>query len=72
VFYADDPGIWVIGNSVAEVAAGLEKKAMLFASYVKGNGLVMNAGKTQLLFSKGVAVADVSVVVDVSKVIPSA
>jgi hypothetical protein len=53
VFYADDSSIWVIGDSVAEIVTRLTKKATLFASYMKGNGLVMNAGKTQLLFSNG-------------------
>jgi hypothetical protein len=71
VFYADDSSLWVCGRSVTEVVTGLEKKAELFAAYVKKNGLVMNAGKTQLLFSRGVSVGDVTVNVAGSAVSPS-
>jgi hypothetical protein len=58
---------------VAEVVAGLEEKAKLFTAYVKGNGLVLNAGKTQLLISKGKDVdgGNVSVDVDGTRVTPS-
>jgi hypothetical protein len=75
VFYADDSSIWIVADSVAEVVAGLEEKAKLFAAYVKGNGLVLNAGKTQLLLSRGGAagddMGDVSVDVDGTRVTPS-
>jgi hypothetical protein len=59
VFYADDSSVWIVGDTVAEVVAGLEEKASLFTAYVRGNGLVLNAGKTQFLITKGGA--DVSV-----------
>jgi hypothetical protein len=71
VFYADDSSLWEVGRSTAEVVVGLEKKAELFAQYVKKNGLVMNAGKTQLLFSRGVSVDGVKVNVAGSAVSPS-
>jgi hypothetical protein len=61
----------VCGRSVAEVVTGLKKKAELFAVYVKKNGLVMNAGKTQLMFSRRVSVGDVTVNVAGSAVSPS-
>jgi hypothetical protein len=73
VFYADDLSVWVFADSVAEVVAGLEEKAKLFTAYMKGNGLVLNAGTTQLLISKGGDVdgGDVSVDVDGTRVTPS-
>jgi hypothetical protein len=51
VCYADDTCIWCCGNSVEEVMAELGRKAELFSRYVEGNGLVMNAAKSQLLLS---------------------
>jgi hypothetical protein len=53
VCYADDTCIWCLADTVAEVVAKLEDKAKLFATYVEGNGLVLNAGKSQLLISRG-------------------
>jgi hypothetical protein len=70
VFYADDSCIWACGNSVAEVVERLERKAALFSQYVQGNGLVMNAGKSQLLLSRGGS--DVCINVNGSEVYPSA
>jgi hypothetical protein len=49
--YADDTAIWPTGRTVAEVVQKLNALAQRFASYAKGNGLVLNAAKTQLLFS---------------------
>jgi hypothetical protein len=56
---------------VAEVVRMLQEKADLFTSYVRGNGLVLNAGKTQLLFSKGADISDVSINVSGSAVVPA-
>jgi hypothetical protein len=61
VFYADDSSVWCIGDSMAEVVHKLERKASLFTAYVRGNGLVLNAGKTQLMLSKGVDTTGVSI-----------
>jgi hypothetical protein len=72
VFYADDSCIWACGNTVAEVVKILEQKASLFSRYVEGNGLVMNAGKSQLLLSKGGDDDDVFIDVNGSKVFPAA
>jgi hypothetical protein len=51
VFYADDCCIWACCDSVAEVMSELGKKAKLFTRFVEGNGLVLNAAKSQLLIS---------------------
>jgi hypothetical protein len=71
VFYADDSSVWVISDTVAGVVKGLEEKARLFNQYVRGNGLVLNAGKTQLLISKGADISNVSVNVGDSVVTPA-
>jgi hypothetical protein len=55
---------------VSEVVAKLEDKAKLFATYVEGNGLVLNVGKSQLLISRG-DTAGVFVNVGGCKVAPS-
>jgi hypothetical protein len=49
VCYADDTCIWCCANSVDEVMSELGRKAELFARYVEGNGLIMNAAKSQLM-----------------------
>jgi hypothetical protein len=72
VFYADDSSLWIVGNSVAEVRDKLEEKAALFSAFVEGNGLVLNASKSQLLFSKGADTTNVSVNVNGCRVVPSA
>jgi hypothetical protein len=51
VFYADDSCIWACCDSVAEVMTELGEKAELFTRFVEGNGLVLNAAKSQLLIS---------------------
>jgi hypothetical protein len=51
VFYADDTCIWCCANSVAEVIELLGRKAELFTRYVEGNGLILNAAKSQLMIS---------------------
>jgi exonuclease III len=71
VFYADDSSVWVVGNTVATVTAGLQAKAALFTEYVEGNGLVLNSAKTQLLFSRGAKVDNVYVNVNGSAIKPT-
>jgi hypothetical protein len=63
--------VWVVGNTVATVTAGLQAKATLFMQYVKGNGLVLNSAKTQLLFSRGAKVDNVHVNVNGSAIEPT-
>jgi hypothetical protein len=69
VIYADDINLWICGHNAEDVAAKLTEMATLVSSYARKNGLALNAGKTQLLFSKGagktpptVRVGDVDVV----------
>jgi hypothetical protein len=47
--YADDTGVWATGSSVSEVMKKLQTLADRFTAYTKGNGLALNAAKTQLL-----------------------
>jgi hypothetical protein len=49
--YADDTGVWAIGRSTAEVQESLQVLADRFTAYTKGNGLALNAAKTQLLIN---------------------
>jgi hypothetical protein len=53
VVYADDSNAWCIANTWAEVMCGLEVISDRFACWAKGNGLVLNASKTQVLISAG-------------------
>jgi hypothetical protein len=70
--YADDTAIWATGRTVAEVVQKLNVLAQRFASYAKGNGLVLNAAKTQLLFSATAGnVDDVVVEVDGARISPA-
>lgn len=65
VVYADDSNVWVTANTWVEVKKGLEDAAAKFSTWAKGNGLAMNAGKTQLLVSANAGpAADLSVQVD--------
>jgi hypothetical protein len=63
VVYADDSTAWVIADTWAEVKSVLELISARFACWAKGNGLLMNSSKTQVLVSAG-AGKDLSVVVD--------
>jgi hypothetical protein len=70
--YADDTAIWATGRTVAEVVQKLNALANKFATYAKGNGLVLNAAKTQLLFSASAGnVEEVVVEVDGAKIKPA-
>jgi hypothetical protein len=71
VFYEDDSSMWVVGNTVATVMAGLQAKAALFTGYFKGNGLVLNSAKIHLLFSRGDKVNNVHVIGNGSAIKPS-
>jgi hypothetical protein len=50
--YADDTGVWATGSSVSEVMGKLQTLADRLTAYTKGNGLALNAAKTQLLIAK--------------------
>jgi hypothetical protein len=49
--YTDDTAIWAVGRTVEEIVHKLDAIAKNFSTYAKGTGLVLNALKTQLLFS---------------------
>jgi hypothetical protein len=51
VVYADDTMVWQAGKTVAEVIDRLTEKAAKFAEWLRGSGLTMNAGRTQLLLT---------------------
>ena len=55
--YADDTAIWAIGN-LAHVRRTLNERAETFLRFATGNGLVLNASKTQLLVGGKVRPAD--------------
>jgi hypothetical protein len=51
VVYADDTTIWQAGKTVEVVVDKLTKKATMFAKWLRGSGLTMNASKTQLMLT---------------------
>jgi hypothetical protein len=70
---ANDTAIWAVRRSVAEVVQKLNALAQNFANYAKGNGLVLNALKTQLLFSLSAGnVEGTTLEVDGALITPSA
>jgi hypothetical protein len=50
--YANNTGAWQVGYTLEDVAASLQRIADRFSAYTKGNGLSLNAAKTQLMFNK--------------------
>lgn len=58
--YADDTFIWATGDTPESVKALLDKRAEAFSSFCTGNGLVMNAGKTQLMVGGNIKAKDVA------------
>ena len=71
--YADDTAIWAIGN-LDYVRRTLNERAATFLKFATGNGLVLNASKTQLLVGGKVrpaALEDFSVRVGDVEVLPS-
>jgi hypothetical protein len=50
--YADDTGACQSGDTLEEVEAALQVLADQFTAYTKGNGLALNASKTQLMVNK--------------------
>jgi hypothetical protein len=72
--YADDTAIWAVGRDLASVRALLEEQADAFACFATGNGLILNAAKTQLMVGGNIKNRDVtsfSVLVDGIKVSPA-
>lgn len=51
VTYADDSTVWCYADTADELKNKLEDLAARFSAWAAGNGLVMNAGKTQLIVS---------------------
>jgi hypothetical protein len=72
--YADDTAIWAVGRDLTSVKALLEARADAFARFTSGNGLVLNAAKTQLMVGGNIKnrdVASFSVLVDGIEVSPA-
>jgi hypothetical protein len=63
VTYADDSTVWVVAGSLDELKAMLEDLASRFTAWAKGNGLAMNAAKTQLIVSSNAGAAGKNLVV---------
>eukprot|EP00095_Tigriopus_kingsejongensis_P010672 maker-scaffold1678_size31397-snap-gene-0.6 protein:Tk10672 transcript:maker-scaffold1678_size31397-snap-gene-0.6-mRNA-1 annotation:"reverse transcriptase-like protein" len=73
VGYADDVSIWAVGKDLPTVKSLLDQRAESFARFAAGNGLIMNASKTQLMLGGKVRRADLEdfhVVVDGVTVFP--
>jgi hypothetical protein len=68
--YADDTGAWQVGNNLEDVRASLQRVADCFAAYTKGNGLSLNAAKTQLMYNRKRA-DEYNVVLDGAVINPS-
>ncbi|QQP41982.1 Uncharacterized protein FKW44_016510 [Caligus rogercresseyi] len=56
--YADDFFLWAVGDSLEEVGSLLESRADAFSRFAGGNGLVLNATKTQLMIGGNVHPSD--------------
>eukprot|EP00095_Tigriopus_kingsejongensis_P011598 maker-scaffold325_size206031-snap-gene-0.17 protein:Tk11598 transcript:maker-scaffold325_size206031-snap-gene-0.17-mRNA-1 annotation:"reverse transcriptase-like protein" len=69
----DDVSIWAVGKDLPTVKSLLDQQAKSFARFAAGNGLIMNASKTQLMLGGIVRRADLQdfhVVVDGVTVFP--
>jgi hypothetical protein len=51
ITYADDSNVWLIADDCAAIKTNLEVLAERFVSWARGNGLAVNASKTQFLVS---------------------
>ena len=71
--YADDVALWARGGSVALVRDELTLHAQTFAEFTRSRGLVLNAGKTQLMWTgrKPGDVGDLGVMVGGEMVAPA-
>jgi hypothetical protein len=58
--YADDTAIWAVGRDLASVRDLLEARADAFARFASGNGLVLNAAKTQLMVGGNIKNRDIA------------
>ena len=58
--YADDTFVWAIADDVATVESLLNERAEAFACFAAGNGLVLNATKTQLMIGGNVKPKDIA------------
>jgi hypothetical protein len=68
--YADDTGIWQVGDNLETIRYSLQKVANRFGEYTKGNGLLLNAAKTQLMYNSKKA-DEYTVVVDGTLIVPA-
>jgi hypothetical protein len=65
VTYAHNSNVWAVANSLSKLKDKLEELVGKFATWARTNGLIMNAGKTQLLVSSsGKDLTDFTVMVN--------
>ncbi|QQP56153.1 Uncharacterized protein FKW44_000725, partial [Caligus rogercresseyi] len=57
--YADDFFLWAVGDSLEGVGSLLDSRADAFSRFAGGNGLVLNAAKTQLMIGGNAKKKDV-------------
>jgi hypothetical protein len=69
VIYADDINTWESGSTV-EVATRLTDKARMITAYARGNGLTLNASKTQFMYSQGAGTRGVPIMVESARILP--
>jgi hypothetical protein len=70
VIYADDIDTWESGSTVEEVATKLTDKVRMITTYARGNGLTLNASKTQLMYSRGAGTRGLPIMVDGTRILP--
>jgi hypothetical protein len=68
-WYADDTSPWQVGDNLESVRSSLQKVADPFA-YTKGNGILLNAAKTQLMYNSKKA-DEYTVIVDGAVIVPA-
>jgi hypothetical protein len=69
-WYADDTSPWQVGDNLESVRSSLQKVADPFAEYTKGNGILLNAAKTQLMYNSKKA-DEYTVIVDGAVIVPA-
>ncbi|QQP49249.1 Hypothetical protein FKW44_007442, partial [Caligus rogercresseyi] len=57
--YADDTCIWAVANDLTTIGRLLTERAEAFYRFATGNGLKMNASKTQLLIGGSAKASEV-------------
>jgi hypothetical protein len=70
VIYADNINAWESGSTVEEVTTRLTDKARMITTYASGNGLTLNASKTQLMYSQSAGTRGVPIMFDGARILP--